>query len=111
MKVGTLTYDQAIVKLYTTHSILCDQIGEFVSISKQTDEAFNDEELLVYPISSDDMYVFTKSQNETVGVYVATNSNSSIQYMRFFTEDGDEMDFVLFEPAPIIAVDSQLHPA
>jgi hypothetical protein len=105
MKVGTLTFEQAIDKLYAANSILCDQLGEFISVC-QTDDA-----LEIYPQSgSDDKYEFLKSQNETVQVNSALNSKSSFQYMRMYTEDGDEMDFVLFEPSPIITMDELLHP-
>lgn len=105
MKVGTLTFEQAVKKLDDAHSIMCDQIGEFVSISEL------DGNLQIFPHSGiDDSYEFVKSQNETVEVCAASNNGYSFQYMRFYTEDGDEMDFVLFEPAPIITMDSLLHP-
>lgn len=105
MKVGTLTFEQATDKLYKSHSIMSDQLGEFVSIM------LIDDSLVVHPIMvTDDRYEFLKSQNETVQVYSTISSSSTFQYMRMYTEDGDEMDFVLFEPAPIITLDSLLHP-
>lgn len=102
--VGTLTFEQAIKKLYSTHSILCDQLGEFVAIQK------TDDSLQVYTLAGDDMYEFSKLQNETVSVYTAINSNSTFQYMRMYTEDDDGMDFILFEPTPIITIQELLHP-
>lgn len=105
MKVGTLTFEQAIEKLYSTHAIMADQLGEFVSVCQE------DDVLKVYPQSgTDDRYEFVKSQNETVQVCSTISSSSTFQYMRMYTEDGDEMDFVLYEPAPIITMDSLLHP-
>jgi hypothetical protein len=104
MKVGTLTFETAIEKLYKTHAIMCDQLGEFVSV-QQTDDT-----LQVYTQTGDDMYEFLKSQNETVQVCSTISSSSTYQYMRMHTEDGDEMDFFLFEPAPIITMDELLHP-
>jgi hypothetical protein len=105
MKVGTLTFEQAVKKLYATHSVMADQLGEFVSM-----DIIDYNLLEVYTSAGDDLYSFTKSKNETVEVCVATNSNSSFQYMRMYTDDGNEMDFVLFEPAPIITMQELLHP-
>lgn len=104
MKVGTLTFEQAVGKLYSTHAIMCDQLGEFVSV------CLDDDILNVYPQAGDDLYAFCKSQNETVQVCSTISSSSTFQYMRMYTEDGDEMDFVLFEPAPIITMQELLHP-
>ena len=102
MIIGTLTFNQAIDKLYNAHSIHADQLGEFVDIH------LKDECLEILPCSNDDKYEFFKSQNETVSICSSIGSNSTFQYMRMYTEDGDEMDFVLFEPAPIIT--ELLHP-
>lgn len=105
MKIGTLTFEQAVKKLYQASAIMADQLGELVSINR-------DKEILnVYPQSGEDEYYqFCESHNETVDVFVATNGNFRFQYMRLFTEDGDEMDFIVYEPAPIITLDSVLHP-
>jgi hypothetical protein len=83
---------------------MCDQLGEFVSV------CLDDDILNVYPQAGDDLYAFCKSQNETVQVCSTISSSSTFQYMRMYTEDGDEMDFVLFEPAPIITMQELLHP-
>jgi hypothetical protein len=105
MKVGTLTFQEAVDKMYIASSIMADQLGEFVSFTQI------DDLIQIYPQSgSDDKYEFLKSQNETVEVHSTLSSKSSFQYMRMYTEDGDEMDFVLFEPSPIITLDSLLHP-
>jgi hypothetical protein len=105
MKVGTLTFQEAVEKMYSAHSIMADQLGEFVSIMQI------DDLIQIFPHSGvEDKYEFLKSQNETVQVHSALSPSSTFQYMRFYTEDGDEMDFVLFEPSPIITLDSLLHP-
>jgi hypothetical protein len=106
MKVGTLTFEQAIEKLYSTHAIMCDQLGELVSVCQE------DDILEVYPQSATgcSRFEFVKSQNETVQVYSTIGANISYQYMKMYTEDGDEMDFVLFQPTPIITLDSLAHP-
>jgi hypothetical protein len=106
MKLGSITFEKAIKTMHQAHCVMCDQIGEFVSFSL-TDDAI----LQIHPHSgSDDNYEILKSQNENVDVCVATNSNYSFQYMRMYTEDGDEMDFVVYQPAPIITLSSLLHP-
>jgi len=104
MKLGSLTFEEAVKKLHDTHAIMCDQLGEFVSIRQ------DGEVLDVYPQAGDDLYQFIKTQNESVDVCVAKNGIYHYQYMRMFTEDGDEMDFILYQPAPIITMDSLLHP-
>jgi len=104
MKIGTLTFEQATNKLYHAHSIHADQLGEFVDIH------LHDDALDILPCSNDDKYEFFKSQNETVSIFSSIGSSSTFQYMRMYTEDGDEMDFVLFEPAPIITMQDILHP-
>jgi hypothetical protein len=96
MKIGTLTFEQAIDKLYNAHSIHADQLGEFVNIH------LKDECLEILSCTSEVKYEFVKSQNETVSIFSSIGSSSTFQYMRMYTEDGDEMDFVLFEPATII---------
>jgi hypothetical protein len=105
MKVGALTFQEAVDKMYIASSIMADQLGEFVSFTQI------DDLIQIYPQSeSDEKYEFLKSQNETIQVYSALSPSSTFQYMRFYSEDGDEMDFILFEPTPIITLDEVLHP-
>jgi hypothetical protein len=103
MKLGLITFEQAVAKLYAAHSIMADDLGEFVGISKL------DDVLKVYT-QGDERYEFLKSKNESVEVFVAVNSRQNYQYIRMYTEDGDKMDFITFEPSPIITMSELIHP-
>jgi hypothetical protein len=106
MKVGTLTFEQALEKLTRTHSVYCDVLGEIVNIMEDDEGDFE-----VLPITdSSDVYLFLKTDNKTVDVMCTTNSNTSSQYLRLYDSEGIELDFFFLEIVPVLTMDEILHP-